>query len=368
MRIELRDRIRPDNAPQLQQDGAPRSLSAIPAENGSGVEEAVKMLHKLHATPVPDGRLPDIRERALSWAASLRELLPDAAGDKLLRLFQAIPHDDHLIHGEYHAENSDQSDGEVLRIDMDTPSVGNPIFELASMYNAFVGSYEPDHKRGRAAPGYDDESARSSWRKALAAYLGTNCEHKLLEVENKARIIGYTRLIRGAILRGRRACEEGRSEIETWKQELLGLLEKTDTLSFRTDEIELEALREYTEEVQAFVEERLAPYACKPKTLMQIAVAVEEIYVNIANYAYKPGTGSARIRAEVSGDPACLTLVFMDCGTPYNPLAKEDPDVTLAAEDRKIGGLGIYMTKVFMDEESYAYEDGQNILTLKKIL
>ena len=368
MRIELRDCIRPDNATQIQRDRASRSFSVFPAETGSGAEEAVKMLKRVHATPVPEGALPDMRETAISWATSLQEVLPVNAGKKLLRLFQTVPHDDHMIHGEYHAEPSDQTGGEVLRIDMDTPSVGNPIFELGSMYNALVGSYEPDHRRGRTAPGYEYESARTSWRRALAAYLGTNCEHKLLEVENKARIIGYTRLILGAILRGRGACEEGRGEIEMWKRELLGLLEKTDTLLFRTDELELEALREYTEEVQAFVEERLASCACTPKTLMQIAVSVEEIYVNIANYAYKPGTGMARIRAEVSGDPPCLTLVFMDRGTPYNPLAREDPDVTLAAEDRKIGGLGIYMTKVFMDEESYAYVGGQNILTLKKNL
>ena len=311
---------------------------------------------------IPEGGLPDMRASALSWAFSLRETLPEKAGEKLVHLLQAIPHDDRMIR-DYRGV-LDREDGGLLRIDTDKPTVGNPIFELASMYNAYVGAYEPD--RGQS-DGYDAETALSFWRKSLAAYLGTGCEHKLLEVENKARIIGYTRLICSAIRRGRLS-EEGGREIETWKRELLGLLDKTDTLLFRTDELEIEALRDYNEEVQAFVEERLAPYACTPKTLMQIAVSVEEIYVNIANYAYKPNTGKAWIRADVSGDPACLTLVFRDRGIPYNPLAREDPDVTLAAEDRKIGGLGIYMTKVFMDEESYVYENGQNILTLKKKL
>ena len=127
-------------------------------------------------------------------------------------------------------------------------------------------------------------------------------------------------------------------------------------------------MRDYTEEVQAFVEERLASCACTPKTLMQIAVSVEEIYVNIANYAYKPNTGMAWIRADVSGNPACLTLVFRDRGIPYNPLAREDPDVTLAAEDRKIGGLGIYMVKQAVDDIRYEYKYGQNILTIEKNL
>ena len=358
MRIELKDRIGSD-----RQGAAFSFIRAHEQESADAcAEEPVELLKKVHGTRAPEGGLPDMRESALSWASSLREVLPEKAGDKLVRLLQAIPHDDRMIR-EYRGV-LDREDGGLLRIDTDTPAVGNPIFELASLYNAFVGAYEPE----RGQSGYDSETARSFWRKSLAAYLGTGCEHKLLEVENKARIIGYTRLICGAIGRGRLSCEEGRREIETWQRELLRLLDRTDTLLFRTDEIELEALRDYTEEVQAFVEERLASYACTPKTLMQIAVSVEEIYVNIANYAYKPNTGTAWIRADVSGDPAYLTLVFRDRGIPYNPLAREDPDVTLAAEDRKIGGLGIYMTKVFMDEESYAYEHGQNILTLKKKL
>ena len=357
MRIELKDRIGSE-----RQGAAFSFIRAHEQESADAcAEESAELLKKVHGTRVLESGLADMRESALSWASSLREILPEKAGEKLLRLYQAMPHDDRMIR-DYRGA-LDRKDGGLLRIDTDTPAVGNPIFELASMYNALVGSYEPDH--GQSA-GYDSETARSFWRKSLAAYLGTGCEHKLLEVENKARIIGYTRLIRDAIRRGRQSCEEGRREIETWQRELLRLLDRTDTLLFRTDEIELEAMRDYTEEVQAFVEERLASCACTPKTLMQIAVSVEEIYVNIANYAYKPNTGMAWIRADVSGDPACLTLVFRDRGIPYNPLAREDPDVTPAAEDRKIGGLGIYMTKVFMDEESYVYENGQNILTLKK--
>ena len=101
---------------------------------------------------------------------------------------------------------------------------------------------------------------------------------------------------------------------------------------------------------------------------MQIGVAVEEIFVNIANYAYHPDKGNATVRVEVSGDPVCVTITFVDHGVPYDPLAKDDPDVTLSADDREIGGLGIFMTKRIMDDVAYEYKDGQNILTLKKNL
>ena len=192
MRIELKDRI------------------------GSGRQDGVR-----------EGRLPDMRESALSWASSLREILPENAGEKLQCLFQAMPHDDRMIR-DYRGVLG-REDGGLLRIDTASPAVGNSIFELASMYNALVGSYEPE----RGQRGYDSETARSFWRKSLAAYLGTSCEHKLLEVENKARIIGYTRLIRDTIRRGRQSCEEGRREIETWQRELLRLLLLRDGLRLR---------------------------------------------------------------------------------------------------------------------------------------
>ena len=101
---------------------------------------------------------------------------------------------------------------------------------------------------------------------------------------------------------------------------------------------------------------------------MQIDVAVEEIFVNIANYAYNPDIGSAGITVETQEDPLSVVITFTDGGVPYDPLKKPDPDVTLPAEERQIGGLGIYMVKKSMDDISYDYKDGKNILTLKKNL
>ncbi len=133
-------------------------------------------------------------------------------------------------------------------------------------------------------------------------------------------------------------------------------------------ELVIEAKVEALDRVLAFVDELLEETACSMKTKMQIDVVVEEVYVNIASYAYAPGTGQVQIRAEVSEDPAMLTVIFADSGTPYNPLLREDPDVTLPAEEREVGGLGVYLTKKFMDEVTYDYRDHQNILTIKKRL
>ena len=106
-----------------------------------------------------------------------------------------------------------------------------------------------------------------------------------------------------------------------------------------------------------------------PKSLaIPIMVAVEEIFVNIAHYAYGDKIGEAKVGMEVTPDPKKVVVVFRDKGTAYNPLAKEDPDLTLGAEDRPIGGLGIYMTKELMDNMTYVYENDENVLTIEKAL
>ena len=102
------------------------------------------------------------------------------------------------------------------------------------------------------------------------------------------------------------------------------------------------------------------------KTQMQIDIAVEELFVNIAHYAYNPEVGPVTIRVEVQKEPLAVTVTFIDHGVPYDPLAKEDPDITLSAEERQIGGLGIFMVKKSMDDIAYEYKDGQNILYIKK--
>lgn len=126
------------------------------------------------------------------------------------------------------------------------------------------------------------------------------------------------------------------------------------------------AKREMLAEVIAFIEGKLEEAGCPMKTLMQITVAAEEAFINVASYSYPESEGTVTVDAEITDVPRTLVLTFTDQGIPYDPLAKADPDVTAAAEDRQIGGLGIYMFKKLMDEVSYEYRDGKNILTMKK--
>ena len=131
-------------------------------------------------------------------------------------------------------------------------------------------------------------------------------------------------------------------------------------------EFETTALKDNLPEVLTFVEEQLTALGCSKKIIMQIDIAVEEIFVNIASYAYAPQIGPAVIRTEITEEPLSVIISFVDSGRPYDPLARPDPDVHLPASERRIGGLGIFMVKKSMDDVSYEYKDGQNILTIKK--
>jgi anti-sigma regulatory factor (Ser/Thr protein kinase) len=119
-------------------------------------------------------------------------------------------------------------------------------------------------------------------------------------------------------------------------------------------------------EVQAFVDRILEEHECSMKAQMQIDIAVEELFVNIAHYAYPSGKGDAIIEVDTESDTECVKITFEDQGVPYDPLKHEDPDVTLSAEDRAIGGLGIFMVKQSMDDISYEYTDNKNRLTITK--
>ena len=129
-------------------------------------------------------------------------------------------------------------------------------------------------------------------------------------------------------------------------------------------DITVDATLENLEVVQNFVSEELEAQGCSMKVMMQIEIAVEEIYVNIVHYAYNPQVGKANIRCEVTDNPMQVIIQFLDSGIPFDPLAKEDADITLSAEERNIGGLGIFMVRKMMDSVDYMYKDGHNVLTL----
>lgn len=131
-------------------------------------------------------------------------------------------------------------------------------------------------------------------------------------------------------------------------------------------ELTLPATLENIAAVTDFVNEQLEEIDCPIKAQMQIDIAIDELFGNIAHYAYNPETGPATVRVEVEKDPISVIVTFIDHGVPYDPLKKDDPDITLSADEREIGGLGIFMVKKTMDEISYEYKDGQNILRIRK--
>lgn len=133
-------------------------------------------------------------------------------------------------------------------------------------------------------------------------------------------------------------------------------------------ELTIAATVENIEAVTDFVNQQLEELACPMKAQMQINIAIDELFSNIAHYSYNPEIGQATVRVEVMENPLAVSITFIDNGVPYDPLSKEDPDLTLSAEERQIGGLGIYMVKKSMDEITYEYKDGQNILSIKKCI
>ena len=132
--------------------------------------------------------------------------------------------------------------------------------------------------------------------------------------------------------------------------------------------ITLDAKVDNLNDVLAFVDGVLEEADCPMKTQTQIDVAVEEIFVNVASYAYKGSSGTVTLEMDILQDPARASITFIDQGIPYNPLAKEDPDVTLSAEERQIGGLGIYIVKKSMDNLTYDRTEDKNVFTLEKNL
>ncbi|HAF25798.1 MAG TPA: ATP-binding protein [Lachnospiraceae bacterium] len=133
-------------------------------------------------------------------------------------------------------------------------------------------------------------------------------------------------------------------------------------------ELEVKAEKEKLDEVLDFIHGILDETQCSMKTMMVIDLCVEEVFVNIASYAYGNEVGNAKVGVELDQDRSQVKLIFSDSGVPYDPLAKEDPDISLSVEERQIGGLGIFLVKKKMDDVIYEYKDGQNVLTLVKKL
>ena len=131
-------------------------------------------------------------------------------------------------------------------------------------------------------------------------------------------------------------------------------------------EITLNATVDNVEKVTEFVNEQLERIGCPAKAIAQIDIAIDELFSNIAYYAYSPEVGPATVRVDVEEDPVSVTITFMDRGVPFNPLKKADPDTSLSAEERKIGGLGIFMVKRMCDDVSYLRDGNANVVAIRK--
>ena len=134
------------------------------------------------------------------------------------------------------------------------------------------------------------------------------------------------------------------------------------------EELELDATVENLENVNDFLSQLLQEESYNRKDKQGLEMAVEEIYVNIASYAYAPHVGKVKIKGEAEPDGCNIVLQFVDEGKPFNPLEQDEPDFSIPVEERRVGGLGIFIVKAKMDDVKYEYKDGKNILTIRKKL
>ena len=210
------------------------SVTKLIRNNPDDMSEAAKyyidMLKSIHAIQVEDGEVPDMKETALAWADFVADHIPEAQGKKLRALIEAVPKRNTLMHGDYHTNNIMVQNGEPLLIDMDTLCMGHPVFELGSMFNAFVGYSELNHQNMMDFFGYSFETAGRFWNLALRMYLGTEDKAVCQSVAEKAMIIGYTRMLRRAIRRPNEA--DSPAKIARCKEMLEMLLNKVNSIDF----------------------------------------------------------------------------------------------------------------------------------------
>ena len=206
-----------------------KSFSMLLAAHPEDVDKYAKMyvdlLKLIHSTEVPAGQLPDQKDVLLRWMKDLHGQLPEDVHAKLTRMAEQVPHDDHMIHGDYHTKNIMLQNDEVILIDMDTLAVGHPVLEFASIYNAYVGFYLLDHSAIKGFLGFDYETGLRLWKDTLRLYYGTEDENVLAYREKQAKTVGIIRLLRRAIRRGK-----DEELIETYKNELCSLAAELDTL------------------------------------------------------------------------------------------------------------------------------------------
>ena len=202
-------------------------IRANTSDLSQSVAYYVDTIKEVHAIETQPGDLPDFKKWVLEWVDFLRDYLDDAHAQKMKTLVEGIPDSNFIIHGDYHTNNVMVQNGEPVLIDMDTLAVGHPILELGSMFNAFVGFGEADREGSESFFGFDYGTANRFWRLSLARYLGTADENTIIDVENKAKVIGYMRLLRRCLRRDADA-----TTVNLYRTNLTEAIDKVDTLIF----------------------------------------------------------------------------------------------------------------------------------------
>ena len=212
------------------------SFSKLIAADPDGLEgyvrQFVDLMKLIHDTTVKPGVMPQMRTVALDWADFLRDYLPEEKWQKLHDLIAAVPEQLTMLHGDYHTKNVMLQNGEVILIDMDTLCTGHPVFELASVYNAFVGFSELDESVAMKFQGFSAETCRRIWELVLEMYFDEADEETRALHAKQAMLIGYTRLMRRRIRRGGLEDPVGQQEIACYKQHILELLDQVDRLDW----------------------------------------------------------------------------------------------------------------------------------------
>ncbi len=204
-------------------------LAQKPEDLDEIVRESVDLLKKIHSTVVKPGEVPDMRQTALKWVTFLKDYLSPEKGEKLVAMVEAVPVDYHMMHGDYHIKNVMLQDGEALLIDMDTLCHGHPVFEFASIFNAYQGFSCADHTNIERFLGITYEQGAQLWNKTLKYYFEGKSEEEIAAIGDRAKIIGYSRILRRAY---RRPDEENTEVIAFCKKEIEDLLERVDSLTW----------------------------------------------------------------------------------------------------------------------------------------
>lgn len=207
-------------------------IAEEPEKKDEYIAEFVALLKRIHATEVDPGEMEDMKAVALDWAKYLKGHMPEEMSDKLISLVRSVPEKYTMIHGDYHTNNVEMQNGEILLIDMDTLSFGHPVFELASMFLGFVGFGELNPSNTEKFMKLPYETTKYIWHKSLSLYLETEDETRLTEVAEKAMVIGYARLMRRTIKRIGYDDSYGKAAIDNCLKHLSELLSRVDTLTF----------------------------------------------------------------------------------------------------------------------------------------